>query len=391
MRKLQEDKLAASCRAQTIKLHWHDRIQDVPLAPSSSPGEDGGRSDPAFTMVVAHEFFDALPIHMFEKRATGFREVFVDIDAAAAAAASSSRIYTGNAERDAAEAPAHKLRLVVSQAETLASRLLVNTHDPRYAGFTSEGVRIEVCPEAYEVAQYSAELVSDPGGAGGAGLVVDYGDDKVFNNSFRVRLPAISTHLHSATRLSLMTFALLPQAFKNHQLADPLAEPGQADLTANVDFAFLREALTTKRALPLSSQLSTASSGPLPPLAAASTPLVAPSAATPGGLSAGTSPSNIFVPPLLSQRSFLLSLGLQQRVQRLVDAAPSDERKQAIIDGAQRLVDKTAKIHGMGKIFKVLGFVPREQGSAPQPSEAGLAHQSPSQSKEVFPFGSELD
>ena len=191
MRKLQEDKLADSCRAQGIKLHWHDRVQDVPLASSASVNEDGGTSDPCFTMVAAHEFFDALPINMFEKRATGFREVFVDIDAAAAAAAASSRVYTGNAERDAAEAPAHKLRLVVSQAETLASRLLVNTQDPRYAGFTSEGVRIEVCPEAYEVAQYAAELVSDPGGSGGAGLVVDYGDDKVFNNSFRVRFSAI--------------------------------------------------------------------------------------------------------------------------------------------------------------------------------------------------------
>lgn len=186
-------------------------------------------------------------------------------------------------------------------------------------------------------------------------------------------------------------FALLPQAFKNHQLADPLAEPGQADLTANVDFAFLREALTTKRALPLSSQLSTASSGPLSPLAAASTPLVPPSTAAPGKLSAGTVPSNVFVPPLLSQRSFLLSLGLQQRVQRLVDAAPSDARKQAIIDGAHRLVDKTARIHGMGKVFKVLGFVPGGLSSVSEPSGAGLAHQSLSQSREVFPFGSELD
>ena len=35
----------------------------------------------------------------------------------------------------------------------------------------------------------------------------------------------------------------LPQAFKGHALADPFDRPGQADLTANVDFAYLAEAL----------------------------------------------------------------------------------------------------------------------------------------------------
>lgn len=33
------------------------------------------------------------------------------------------------------------------------------------------------------------------------------------------------------------------QAFKKHALADPLKDAGEADLTANVDFAYLRSAL----------------------------------------------------------------------------------------------------------------------------------------------------
>jgi SAM-dependent MidA family methyltransferase len=46
----------------------------------------------------------------------------------------------------------------------------------------------------------------------------------------------------------------LPQAFKGHALADPFDCPGQADLTANVDFAYLTEALKGT-GTPLSSSL----------------------------------------------------------------------------------------------------------------------------------------
>lgn len=33
------------------------------------------------------------------------------------------------------------------------------------------------------------------------------------------------------------------KAFKNHQIVDVFEKPGTADLTANVDFEYLREAL----------------------------------------------------------------------------------------------------------------------------------------------------
>lgn len=36
------------------------------------------------------------------------------------------------------------------------------------------------------------------------------------------------------------------QAFKNHALYDPLCEPGTADLTADVDFAYLKEQVEDK-------------------------------------------------------------------------------------------------------------------------------------------------
>lgn len=36
---------------------------------------------------------------------------------------------------------------------------------------------------------------------------------------------------------------LLLQAFKNHEVHDPLKDPGQADITADVDFAFLKRSV----------------------------------------------------------------------------------------------------------------------------------------------------
>jgi SAM-dependent MidA family methyltransferase len=64
---------------------------------------------------------------------------------------------------------------------------------------------------------------------------MDYGTDHTVSNLFRICL-----------FLSLLTNVFhhrLPQAFKGHALADPFDCPGQADLTANVDFVYLTEVL----------------------------------------------------------------------------------------------------------------------------------------------------
>lgn len=162
MRTLQKEKLAAY--EPSIRIHWHDRIQDIPV-----------EAEDTFTAIAAHEFFDALPIHAFEKKQSGFREVFVDLDPA-----SKPSILTGDAEKDALPT---KLRYVLSPTPTLASRLLVSDSDERYRGL-SDGMRVEMSPEAYEIAQHAAELVAKKG----AGLVIDYGDEKFFSTSFRVSL-----------------------------------------------------------------------------------------------------------------------------------------------------------------------------------------------------------
>ncbi len=105
------------------------------------------------------------------------------------------------------------------------------------------------------------------------------------------------------------------QAVRRHRFADPLAAPGEADLTAHVDFAALKQ---TAR------ELGLATYGPMP------------------------------------QGEFLLKLGLETRCERLLQhAAPA--QKAAIMSGAARLADPRQ----MGVLFKILAL--QSSGLAPPP------------------------
>ncbi len=95
------------------------------------------------------------------------------------------------------------------------------------------------------------------------------------------------------------------QALKQHKPVGILEHPGSSDLTAHVDFEALAQAFAG------------AGAAPLPPM---------------------------------SQRQFLLAMGLETRLSKLADKLSGTERA-AFIAGAGRLVDEK----GMGNLFKVLG------------------------------------
>lgn len=105
------------------------------------------------------------------------------------------------------------------------------------------------------------------------------------------------------------------QAVRRHRFADPLTAPGEADLTAHVDFAALG---ATAR------ELGLAVYGPMP------------------------------------QGEFLLKLGLETRCERLLQNA-SPPQKAAILSGAARLADPRQ----MGVLFKMLAL--QSSGLAPPP------------------------
>jgi SAM-dependent MidA family methyltransferase len=84
---------------------------------------------------------------------------------------------------------------------------------------TCEGDVVETCPAAAAIAGEIGRRVAR---RGGAALVVDYGGWRSLGDTF--------------------------QALKGHAPADPFAEPGEADLTAHVDFQALALAFAAEGA-----------------------------------------------------------------------------------------------------------------------------------------------
>ncbi|XP_053158864.1 protein arginine methyltransferase NDUFAF7, mitochondrial isoform X2 [Hemicordylus capensis] len=130
---------------------------------------------------LAHEFLDALPIHKFQKTEKGWRELLVDIDP---------------------NSP-DKLRFVLAPSVTPATKAFIQDKESRD--------HVEVCPDAGIIIQKLSHNIEKNGGAA---LIVDYGHDGTKTDTFR--------------------------GFLGHKLHDVLIAPGTADLTADVDFSYLR-------------------------------------------------------------------------------------------------------------------------------------------------------
>ncbi|BGP14915.1 hypothetical protein JCM10213v2_002870 [Rhodosporidiobolus nylandii] len=320
-----------------VPTSWYADVKE--LLNREKDAQAQGKQGDEWTVLVAHEFFDALPIHVFEHTQKGWREVLVDVRDPKAILASTKVVEPLRLVLSPSPTPASALYSSLAQlaypsvAHQQSPDLLHSAPAAKKPGKTSGGLlnvdttlgapppspaaaeevggagsllaqrfarlplgsRIEVSPASWEIARDVAKLVvggGDGKGPGGAGLVVDYGDAKAFGRSWRMET--------------------VQQGFRKHQVVDPLTEPGHTDLTANVDFSYLAEAM---------GEFAT-THGPLP------------------------------------QSRFLTSLGLQPRLAGLLRAAPSDERRKEIESAAKRLVDKG----GMGEQYKVMAITPKADG-----------------------------
>lgn len=159
LREAQATRLAAAAPT------WHDSIDTLPRAP---------------TLVIANEFFDALPVRQFQRTARGWFERLVGL------------------------AP---------DGTALAFGLAAEP-DIRITATGPDGVLMTLPSAALEIVRSLARrLVADRGAA----LIIDYG------------------HVRSGFGDSL-------QAMRGHGFVPPLATPGEADLTTHVDFSALGRA-----------------------------------------------------------------------------------------------------------------------------------------------------
>ncbi|MBL4801759.1 MAG: SAM-dependent methyltransferase [Emcibacter sp.] len=156
-------------------LTWHNRISDVLTQAKGEP-----------ILVIANEFFDALPVRQFQKAESGWHERLV---------------CTNNIDN-------HE-RLILQLAPMPSPEQII----PSALHRADEGSIAEICTIGQNICAEIAEHIQQ---YSGAALFIDYG------------------HIVHGTGDTL-------QAVKKHKYVDILLEPGDVDLTTHVDFQSLKE------------------------------------------------------------------------------------------------------------------------------------------------------
>lgn len=227
------------------RIHWHTHMPE-----SERPW-----------LVIGNEFFDALPIRQFRATEAGFCERMVSL------AEDGQGLAFAWENGESSRLPGDFPRMV-------AGELPVDTI-------------IEICPDAQETLYLLAQHIAEKGGAA---LFVDYG---------YTRPEDMDVYAGGDTF----------QAVKRHEFHDVLETPGEADLTAHVDFSTLADIAVA---------------------------------------------AGCYTPPVLNQRDFLLRMGAVARLENLLAQARSEAIRKTLSDGFNRLIDKNE----MGELFKVLAVMP---------------------------------
>ena len=305
------------CKSTSIPIVWTETIKSIPISAEKMP------------FIVAHEFFDALPIHTFQcvevpptqdappketdnsspstktsEPTLQWREMLVS-----ATPPGSTHQSLGTPPSQSRDTPPPDFQMTLAKTPTRHSLYLPES-SPRYRSIkaqTGDGALIEVCPDA---ALHAADFAARIGGSAqhpkgkpsGAALLLDYGpgDGSVPTNSLR--------------------------GIKAHRRVSPFAEPGLTDLSADVDFAGIVEA----------------------------------------GVRAS---EGIEVHGPVEQGPFLEAMGIRQRAEMLLKAAAArggEEGPKTAADiekSWKRLVDRGPD--GMGRLYKALAILPENDGKRP--------------------------
>ena len=312
----------ATASSSSIPVHWHDNLNSVPYKKAS------GSSQSIPTFIIGQEFLDALPVHVFQKSEQGWREHMVDVaveddeddedkvevqmrDGTIAKTSTMKSSKNSSTDDDTKKKP--RFRHVLSPGVTPALRNLLRIDDDGKPMGTSEqrkllddapeGTIMEVCPEGLSLIQDVALRIEE---CRGAALMIDYGNE--------------------GSRDTL-------RAFRKHEQVEVLSSPGTVDLTADVDFSALKNAVNrdlSKTREKMTSSKSLGSADNLP---------------------------QAFGPK--TQGAFLASMGAVERTIKLIeDDNTTDEQAEDLCAALERLVSEEE----MGTRFKVLAIAHKKDG-----------------------------
>lgn len=223
----------------SIPIEWYDNVSAVPDAAS---------------IIVANEFFDALPIKQYIKEKEGYKERFVGLDS-------------------------HDQLCVVTGKHTANHPLF--THAP-YPQLDSGSI-VEISSASLDVIDALASRIATHRGAA---LVIDYG----------------YTHHPDRSKTNETL-----QAIRSHHYCSVLEHIGQADITAHVNFSQLKEHAMRH---------------------------------------------SIHTTDIITQSAFLHLMGIEIRVEKLLQSAQTDQEKESLLLALHRLTDAAQ----MGELFKTFAI-----------------------------------
>tara|TARA_B100001540_G_scaffold174361_1_gene154048 strand:+ start:199 stop:1344 length:1146 start_codon:yes stop_codon:yes gene_type:complete len=146
-------------------------------------------------IVISNEFFDCLPFHLIKKRNKNIYEIFVSLS--------------------------EKNELIFKE-EILSDKKIIDFIRSMEITLFEDCI-IEIAPKTFETSQQIAEMLN-----AGYIITIDYGD--------------LTENLMKEWNKE-GTF----KAISNHMLTDPLDDPGNVDITADVNFSILKKAFEEKQ------------------------------------------------------------------------------------------------------------------------------------------------
>lgn len=328
--------LSLSTKYFEVPIVW---VEDVSLLPSS--GNDANHSTP---FIIAHEFFDALPIHAFESIAPAQASEsttgtgLLDVDGRPIAQLSTA--FKEPQWREYLVAPTKKssittttplgvpleskpdFQLTLAKASNPTSLVLPET-SPRYRHLKSQpGSCIEVSPESSRYVQDFARRI---GGKRGPSAPTSASTSRKTDTTSGSMRSAQATRQRQPSGAALIIdygpSSTVPvntlRGIRAHRRVSPFVSPGEVDLSADVDFTALAEAAIN------------ASEG-----------------------------VEVYGP--VEQGVWLIQMGIRERARQLLAAAKDESKRKEMELGWKRLVEGGPG--GMGKIYKVLAVVPESGG-----------------------------